>query len=768
MRPWIVLLVLACTVIGSNQSTLSADQVPTSPPVENQPSSPQLDQGGNGESQHAILQFYSWTDTVPKDFEVMRASLLAKNYHAIIEKTLPRLAADIRDLQWNVSMNKAQPYRQKIEIDLFQRKLSILNNQLAQLKKTLREAITQLSAAHADWKKNLDILNNLIQQDGVQVVINENERQELNDIINQALALINSNLMPALDTGKAIAGLQAHLQQIETDLQHQDETIIETRFKRSSPTLLDRGFYIQIDRDLFSGSYQNGIQFFSNNLKFLKDHVHELSAGFFLLLILSATIYLSRRFVETTSYWYSFASCPIATTIFIAIISYHFLVKIANLPFGNQLSLIINIISMFAVIRLVRSCIVERWKKAAFTRLTVFMAIIMLFATLELPQVLMLIYVFLVSVVALAVYAFQFSIPCATPFQRVIRNTWGILPAIVVFTSLAGYDNLAIFVFSTCISSVYFTLIIWMLFHINCGLLALFLKFIPFSLFRDNIPKIVRSLLPFIALFHIIILVGVLLVSWDFFPSFETALESISAFSLDLFGVKISFGFVFTLFLMVYITMLFSKAVQVTLQKEILPKYITEKGVQLSITRLVHYGILTIGFIFMLKFLGFELKQLTILGGALGVGIGFGLQAIVNNFVSGLILLFERPIKVGDTIQIGDDLGEVKNLGLRATVIQTFDNSEIVVPNSDLVTGQVTNWTLAERKVRVRIPVGVAYGSDVAKVLQILTNCAESNPMVLNNPKPVALFLAFGASSLDFELRFWIPEFLDKMSATAK
>jgi len=195
----------------------------------------------------------------------------------------------------------------------------------------------------------------------------------------------------------------------------------------------------------------------------------------------------------------------------------------------------------------------------------------------------------------------------------------------------------------------------------------------------------------------------------------------------------------------------------------VLPRYGAEKGVQLSITRLAHYAILTIGFLIMLNVLGFQLNQLAILGGALGVGIGFGLQAIVNNFASGLILLFERPLKVGDTIQIGSEFGEVKNLGLRATIIQTFDNAEIVVPNSDLITGQVTNWTLAERRVRVRVPVGVAYGTDVTKVLEILVACAKANPTVLGTPKPMAVFLAFGSSSLDFELRVWISEYLEKI-----
>jgi small-conductance mechanosensitive channel len=187
-----------------------------------------------------------------------------------------------------------------------------------------------------------------------------------------------------------------------------------------------------------------------------------------------------------------------------------------------------------------------------------------------------------------------------------------------------------------------------------------------------------------------------------------------------------------------------------------------ELGVQLSMARLIHYSVLLIGFVLLLNILGLDLTKLTIIGGALGVGIGFGLQAIVNNFASGLILLFERPIKVGDTIQIGDDLGEIKKLGLRATVVSTFDNAEIVIPNSDLITAPVTNWTLTGRQARVKIPVGVAYGSDIQKVLEILMSCAEEHPLVLSQPQPRALFLAFGSSSLDLELRVWTPDFSDR------
>ena len=135
------------------------------------------------------------------------------------------------------------------------------------------------------------------------------------------------------------------------------------------------------------------------------------------------------------------------------------------------------------------------------------------------------------------------------------------------------------------------------------------------------------------------------------------------------------------------------------------------------------------------------------------------MQTIVNNFVCGLIMLFERPVKVGDSVEFGDQQGRVKQVGLRATVVATYDNAEIVVPKADLITSQVTNWTLAERRRRLKLPVGVAYGSDVSLVMQTLLECAEDHVMVLSNPKPAVIFFGFGASSLDFELRVWIADF---------
>jgi small-conductance mechanosensitive channel len=177
-----------------------------------------------------------------------------------------------------------------------------------------------------------------------------------------------------------------------------------------------------------------------------------------------------------------------------------------------------------------------------------------------------------------------------------------------------------------------------------------------------------------------------------------------------------------------------------------------------AVKKLLHYMLVLVGFLLAAGVAGFELQNLLVLAGAFGIGIGFGLQDIANNFLSGIILLFERPIKVGDGVLIDGDYGTVVRIGLRSTVVENLDQAELIVPNAQMISQKVTNWTLSTRRVRVVIPVGVAYGSDLELVLSLLRETGEQHPEVLEDPQPSPIFVQFGDSSLAFELRVWISD----------
>ena len=179
------------------------------------------------------------------------------------------------------------------------------------------------------------------------------------------------------------------------------------------------------------------------------------------------------------------------------------------------------------------------------------------------------------------------------------------------------------------------------------------------------------------------------------------------------------------------------------------------RGAGNSIASLSYYGVLLVGLLIALSAAGFKVSQLTLVFGALGVGIGFGLQNVVNNFVSGLVLMFERPIQPGDVIDVAGISGTVRDIGLRATVIRTFEGADVVVPNGLLLSGNLTNWTMFDRSRRFEVAVSAAYGSDPAQVLALLEATARATPGIAAQPAPFAQLTGYGDSALNFVLRAW-------------
>ncbi len=224
-------------------------------------------------------------------------------------------------------------------------------------------------------------------------------------------------------------------------------------------------------------------------------------------------------------------------------------------------------------------------------------------------------------------------------------------------------------------------------------------------------------------------------------------------FGFTVGGVTISLSNIILAIALFAIGFTITRAVKVWLEKSYLPHTRLDIGLRNSIATSIGYLGIIIATMMAASTLGLSLDKFTIVAGALSVGIGFGLQSIVNNFVSGLILLWERPIRVGDWIVVGDEQGIVKKINVRSTQIETFDRASLIVPNAEFISGRVKNWMHNDRTARVVVPIGVGYGSDPEKVRRILLDVAKASKEVLKEPPPRVYFMRMGDSSMDFELR---------------
>jgi len=220
-------------------------------------------------------------------------------------------------------------------------------------------------------------------------------------------------------------------------------------------------------------------------------------------------------------------------------------------------------------------------------------------------------------------------------------------------------------------------------------------------------------------------------------------------------SISISIGDIGAFVLTVLGAYLLSSFIRFVLEEDIYPRTGIATGRSYAVSSLLNYTIIAVGFLLAIGFLGVDMTKMTVLAGAFGVGIGFGLQNVVNNFVSGLILLFERPIQVGDSVEVGNLQGRVRQIGIRASIVRTWQGAEIIVPNANLITQEVTNWTLTDELRRLDLTVGVNYGAAPRKVIELLERVANAHPDVLKQPAPRCLFKGYGDSSINFELRVW-------------
>lgn len=334
--------------------------------------------------------------------------------------------------------------------------------------------------------------------------------------------------------------------------------------------------------------------------------------------------------------------------------------------------------------------------------------------------------------------------------------------AVAFLANVFGYVNLARLVGNAILRSAYVAIVLYAVVRIIDGLIAFALRFRPLNLLKmvENYAPTIQEKAHNVVRFAAFALW--VLATLEFFTLRETVFGQIKAIltaELNLGALSISAWDLLLFFAVVWAAFLLSRFVRFALEEDVYPRFSVAHGIPYAVSTIVNYVILLVGFFFAVAAAGFDLTQFTILAGAFGVGIGFGLQNIVNNFVSGLILLFERPVKIGDEIKIGDASGTVQRIGIRASLIKQWDNSEIIVPNSKLISENVKNWTFSARKRGIEIPVSVAPQAEPRTVIELLEKVAAAHLLVAKNPPPQVLLSEIGAPALNFKLRVWTKQF---------
>jgi potassium efflux system protein len=335
-----------------------------------------------------------------------------------------------------------------------------------------------------------------------------------------------------------------------------------------------------------------------------------------------------------------------------------------------------------------------------------------------------------------------------------------ILAIVSIVSNLLGFTNLTDITLKICTESAVLTVLFYAVMNLAAGIVTgiLHAYFTNKSFFepRYKLEVELKALM--------IVRYTVLLIWFIYFLGTIDQLKPISEWLMTWMNEQrtigtttFTYGAVFLFLTILTLSFIITSFISIVIEAGALKVLRLPKGVPAAISLVIRYLIIAFGFIIALSALGVNLSQFNLMAGALGLGIGFGLQNIVSNFISGLILVFERPILTGDTVEVNNLLGTVHRIGVRSSNIRTFDGAEVVVPNNSLITNDLINWTLSDNVKRLALSIGTAYGSDPNKVLEILTAEAEKCEYTLEDPKPRALFIEFGESSLNFVLHFWVP-----------
>jgi potassium-dependent mechanosensitive channel len=583
--------------------------------------------------------------------------------------------------------------------------------------------------------------------------------------IATALGLLLQQLKPLLAMQEQAGNLQTRINTLTVEVEDLISLTQGGALSDASPAMFSTQYFSQLVPALREGVQTGLVQVsWPGKASFARQGWIAILQGS-LSLVLALVFIRRRQQLEQVEHWRFVAKRPIAAGLLAGILS---VVVFAERP-SNMARLALAVIVGGAFVRLVGGLVGEGWRRQLVYGLLILSILTDLCYVLGLPLALFRLYILMA-----ALASFLYGLRWAAESRRQ-REAWpyawglrlaAVLFAAVVFTEFRGEAKVAEFLFVSSLRTLSLVLVFGLLRHLVRG----GLEWAVFSsasrdvaLVRSNAAVMVQRLaLLFDVLIGVVIL-SVLLMTWQVYDSPGEAITGLLSVQATIGAQQITVGLVILAIASLGVSYLASWMFQTLLAENMLTKRHVDTGVSVAVSRLLHYALVSLGFVVALVVLGVDLTKMTLLASALGVGIGFGLQTIVNNFVCGLILLLERPLRVGDTVELNEQWVKIVKIGLRSTMVRTRDQADVIVPNTDLIANQVTNWTLTSRHAERTIAVGVAYGSDVPLVMQILKECALAHPGVMKSPEPQVLFQNFGDSSLDFTLEAWIVDVDDRL-----
>jgi potassium efflux system protein len=677
-----------------------------------------------------------------------------------LEKGLQEIEASSAQYPPIIEQLKASPSLSFDKIAAYKDTIRLNADDLEKIIEPLTKAIKKLAAERKQW-----LAERKRWQEWQSVLLRDEKLDEIKttfagaqNTIDSALLLINQQLQPLLALLQKSGIVEGAINRLIAELD--GLTLARRRTLLVDETVpLFSWTYLSKLKHLTWFEVDRGVQTIAwPKPEYFRNQGWILVLQIIIALLVIFLILRHRDRLMESERWRFLAQRPLAAGFALGI--YLVIPLLAVLP--ASVYLLYMTVGGLAAVRLLAGLMEEFWQRLLLFALVFFVVLIQIFDFINLPLPLIRLYVFISALVGLGLCAWRARVSYreGSPLTAWLFRLGGVLFLVVLLAELIGFPTFAGYFFRSALRTVGWIILAWLAIYLASGGVeglvhsALLQKI---TLVQEHTQAIIRRGQRLVKVLLSGIILAMILMVWGFYDNPQAATEGILSWGVTLGSQEITVGLVLTAAVCLYGAFLLSWVLQSLLMKDTAAQQKMGPGEQQSLASLIHYALVFVGLLLALAVLGIDLTQITIVLGALGVGIGFGLQQVVNNFVCGLILLVERPIRVGDYIQLGSgDWAEVKRIGLRATRVLTFDRADVVIPNGDLITREVINWTYSDRFARLHLPVGVSYGTDTAQVLNILMEVANEDKAVVQYPAPYAFFKGFGDSSLNFELRVYL------------